>query len=688
MRAFIVRPFGTKEGIDFDHVQSELIQPALKATEIDGNTTAVIARAGNIRTDMFEQLLLADIVIADISIDNANVYYELGIRHSLRPRTTILIRARKTRPEGQADGATAGQDAGPSREVPFDLKTDRYLEYNHQDPGGSRANLIEALRQSLAANNDESPPDSPVYLLLPALEAPDVDKFRPVPIGFRAAVTSAQRNKDLPMLAVLADEAADFEWALAGLRLVADAQFMLKAWPDARATCEAIRDRRPGDSNANLLLGTIYDRLHEPVASRAALERILGSGKLTSEERAEALALKGRDIKNLWIAEWEGLDSEHRQAAALRSPQLESSRRAYDEAFLTNQNHWYSGINALALLVVRLTLAELQPAVWSERFEDEEEAASELTRLQKACRDLTSAVRRSLEAEAFRTRGEKYNVWADLTKADLRLLTSNKPAFVAAAYDEARARLAAEKGGDFPADSAAQQIRLYLKLGVFADKAQAALEALGVPEEPPPTPRSRVIVFSGHRIDAPGRQEPRFPSDRVDEAAEMIRAAVLEEKELAGASAVEGIAGGASGGDILFHEICAELGITTTLLLAIPQDDYVAASVADAGPDWVERFRKLAHRLDVKILPQDGKELPSWAAQRGDYSVWQRNNRWTLHTALSRADTDVSLIVLWDGKGGDGPGGTEDMVRLAQSRGVKVVELPASRLTAETRAGG
>jgi hypothetical protein len=44
---------------------------------------------------------------------------------------------------------------------------------------------------------------------------------------------------------------------------------------------------------------------------------------------------------------------------------------------------------------------------------------------------------------------------------------------------------------------------------------------------------------------------------------------------------------------------------------------------------------------------------------------------------------DVSLIVLWDEKGGDGPGGTEDMVKLAESRGVKIVLLDANAL-AET----
>ena len=97
MQAFIVRPFLVKQGIDFEKVQQELIRPALQQAEIEGDTTASVFEAGNIREDMFQRLLLADLVIADISIPNPNVYYELGIRHALRSRQTFMIRAKVTR---------------------------------------------------------------------------------------------------------------------------------------------------------------------------------------------------------------------------------------------------------------------------------------------------------------------------------------------------------------------------------------------------------------------------------------------------------------------------------------------------------------------------------------------------------------------------------------------------------------
>ena len=94
MKAFIVRPFGTKGGINFDDVQKYLVAPALAALDIQGSTTEPFLQAGNIRADMFQQLLVADIVIADISIHNANVFYELGIRHALQPNRTFLLRAK------------------------------------------------------------------------------------------------------------------------------------------------------------------------------------------------------------------------------------------------------------------------------------------------------------------------------------------------------------------------------------------------------------------------------------------------------------------------------------------------------------------------------------------------------------------------------------------------------------------
>ena len=107
---------------------------------------------------MFDLLYTADVVIADISIHNANVFYELGVRHALRDRVTVLIRA----------------DAS---KVPFDLQTDRYLGYDAEDPAAARTRLKETIRQSQLNQGK----DSPVYALLPGLRPSDPEAFRPDP---------------------------------------------------------------------------------------------------------------------------------------------------------------------------------------------------------------------------------------------------------------------------------------------------------------------------------------------------------------------------------------------------------------------------------------------------------------------------------------------------------------------------
>jgi hypothetical protein len=80
-RAFIIHLFGKKNDrarreIDFDRVQAVLIDPALKAVGLGGSTTGEIIEAGNIRSATFSLILEADIVVCDITIHNANVFYE------------------------------------------------------------------------------------------------------------------------------------------------------------------------------------------------------------------------------------------------------------------------------------------------------------------------------------------------------------------------------------------------------------------------------------------------------------------------------------------------------------------------------------------------------------------------------------------------------------------------------------
>ncbi|MGB4911000.1 MAG: tetratricopeptide repeat protein, partial [Candidatus Dechloromonas phosphoritropha] len=127
--AFIAMPFGTKPGtdgrdIDFNRIYSELLKPALEAAGCEVFRADEEQRAGDIRTDMFQELLVADLVLADLTLDNPNVWYELGVRHALRARGVVLVQ-------------------GPRPTSPFDIYTDRKLRYRLKDGAPDPAFLAE-----------------------------------------------------------------------------------------------------------------------------------------------------------------------------------------------------------------------------------------------------------------------------------------------------------------------------------------------------------------------------------------------------------------------------------------------------------------------------------------------------------------------------------------------------------------
>ena len=135
-----------------------------------------------------------------------------------------------------------------------------------------------------------------------------------------------------------------------------------------------------------------------------------------------------------------------------------------------------------------------------------------------------------------------------------------------------------------------------------------------------------------------------------------------------------GLAGGASGGDLLFHEVCEELGVRTVLRLTLPVEAFGAESVGAAGAGWVRRFEALVDRLGPAGVEVLGEEpaLPEWMGGRPDYDVWQRTNLWLVQEAIAAAPRRT-LVALWDGERGDGPGGTEHLIEAGGRYGLEVM---------------
>ena len=690
---FVVRPFarrtvqpavGDAFELDFDAVQRELIDPALKLAQIDGGTTEGIMRAGNIREDMFQMLAHADVVIADITLHNANVFYELGARHALRPKRTYMIRC-----EGL--------------DVPFDIKTDRYLKYDRLNLAASVAALAQGLRDTLA---DRDSVDSPIFKLLPALKPPSVAELAPVPQDFQDQLRSATERRRIGQLVLLGEEANALPWGAEGLRLVARALFSLKAMEPARNAWEAVRTRLDRDLEADLKLATIYQKLdgsrRDLAASDSAIDRAVANPMITARQQAEALALRGSNAKERWMDNWAtAASAADLGPVALGSEHLQQACDHYADAFMADLNHDYSGINALAMTRILIDLADAHPDAWENAFPRSIDAQRRRDELDERLALLPGAVQMSIAGtlQQFSDKDSDDARWARCSEADGTLLRAEPPQRVLGAY-----RRALENAKPLFFGSVRRQLGIYQRLGLFApalallwpeldrleNSAPSASPAAGATtgSAAARTGSCRVMLFAGHRLDAPDRRAPRFPPSQEGVARQALRDAVEAWQAQWPGEQLLGLAGGASGGDILFHEVCAELGVATELYLVMGVEPYIQQSVRvapeiDGVPGWIERFNALRRRCEASgRLRQlgDSAELPSWLARLKDYSIWERNNRWMLLSALAGGAEQVTLLVLWDGKAGDGPGGTQHMVDVASSAGATVRRIDTQRL--------
>lgn len=462
-RAFVIRPFGTKtdsagQAIDFERVQRELIDPALTRAGLDGGTTGEIVDAGNIRADMFALILEADLVVCDITMHNANVFYELGIRHALRRRRTVMIKGKPT-----ADG------------TPFDLLTDRYLDYPICTPSDAEARLTETIAATLRADR---PTDSPVFQMLPSLREVDVSQLVVVPLHIVEEVAQARAAGSTARLQSLAMDARGERHRWEALRLIAKAQWDLG---DYRAACdswEAIRELEPQDVSANLALANLYERMsRNPPApelltrSDQALARVLvRSAEISPKVRAEALALQARNQKTRWREGFRGLETLDARRAAATSDRLRRCCELYRAAFLEDLNHFYPGLNALQAGTLLLGLADGES--WYDMFASDAQADACRDDLAGSVTKLRAIVEISIEAALGRNmRDDDDRVWAMTSRADLLFLTeASREARVVKAYEDA-----VPIDRPFVWDAARGQLELFAELGVQAELAQCII---------------------------------------------------------------------------------------------------------------------------------------------------------------------------------------------------------------------
>ena len=176
----------------------------------------------------------------------------------------------------------------------------------------------------------------------------------------------------------------------------------------------------------------------------------------------------------------------------------------------------------------------------------------------------------------------------------------------------------------------------------------------------------QVVVFSGHRVDAPDRPTPRFPADKEPIAARKIAEAL---DQLGAGPDDLALSQAAAGGDLLFLEACQQREVRLQILLPFPEPEFIERSILPSagGERWRERFFRMKERLKdgtdaVRIMRDGLGPLPS------EVDPFERCNLWLLSTAFASGVEKVSFVCLWNGGGGDGPGGTAHMYNQVKQR--------------------
>ena len=166
-----------------------------------------------------------------------------------------------------------------------------------------------------------------------------------------------------------------------------------------------------------------------------------------------------------------------------------------------------------------------------------------------------------------------------------------------------------------------------------------------MPESTPQLPR-KVVLFSGHMIDAPDRDRPRFPPDKEPVAAQAIADALADlhvgPDDLC-------ICGGACGGDLLFAEAALTRSSLLEIYIPFEEPTFLEKSVDFAGEDWRARYFAAKARSALHVAPLELGPLPE-----GE-NPYERENRWMLDEATRFGADKVDLSACGMAKAATGP---------------------------------
>jgi len=329
-KCFVVMGFGTKTDFqqqktyDLDKTYRIIIKKAVEDAGLECIRADDIIHAGIIDKPMYELLLGADVVVADLSTSNANAIYELGVRHALRPNTTIVI-------------------AEKNFKFPFDITHLVIRPYTHLGPGID-AEDAEAARESLKTaireltEKDDS--DSPVYTFLPTLCKPTL-------------------REEAQAAAVVQTVIAEDQTVTLPMKMFRDAR-AASNWAGARMALDQLKLKLPGDPFIvqQLALTTYKGKQPDAKTALAEARKILFELQPQTTNDPETLGIWGAIHKRMWE-----LDS--------KPEDLDEAIRSYGKGF-NLKDDYYNGINYAFMLNARASVSTeradaIADFVWARR---------------------------------------------------------------------------------------------------------------------------------------------------------------------------------------------------------------------------------------------------------------------------------------------------------------------------------
>ncbi|MCV2395188.1 hypothetical protein OEB99_12795 [Actinotalea sp. M2MS4P-6] len=360
--AFVAMPYGrkfdpdTRRFVDCDATFDRVYVPVLEDLDLEWQRADLEADSGIIHIGMIDALASSDLVVADLLTGNANVAYELGIRHALARRATVVTRPR-----------VAGVSTVQS--VPFDLRPNRHVTFAVDRDGvtdDEATAAVTELRRVLQGVLASATIDSPVLALFERDEAgrlrrrSDLDDDLSTESALRAEVRAAISSSSVDRLRAAAarlDAETLPEHALLGLRLQ-----LAVALSDEGALDEAeelFHRAEPGATDAlrltwlqqrALLLGRSGQALAEaggaagdPVERWSTAEQLLNEARTSFGDSEETCGIAAGVAKRQFGWALEHDDPVDAEAALQRMASL------YRAGFLAEPSY-YDGVNLVAAL--------------------------------------------------------------------------------------------------------------------------------------------------------------------------------------------------------------------------------------------------------------------------------------------------------------------------------------------------